>query len=59
MVEENPALVPVDVQMLGASSNLRPCEEGSDEHLMFISVLEELERLCNQQFNCFIVLGYT
>ena len=38
---------------------MKPCEEGSDEHLLFCSVMEELESLCGKQFACFLVLGYT
>lgn len=45
--------------MAGGISELHPCEEGSDEHLMFCQVMEELESLCSQQFACFIVQGYT
>ena len=46
--------------MLGApSAALIPCEEGSDQHLMFCQIMEELESLCGAQFSCFIVLGYT
>lgn len=47
MAEENNAMP------LGAPSELQPCEEGSDEHLMFCSVMEELESLCAKQFDCF------
>ena len=45
--------------MVGGISALLPCEEGSDEHLMFCQIMEELESLTNQQFACFIVVGFT
>lgn len=45
--------------MLGGASELLPCEEGSDEHLMFCQIMEELESLCSQQFPCFMVEGFT
>lgn len=45
--------------MLGGNSEMTPCVEGSDEHLMFCQVMEELESLCQQQFSCFMVIGYT
>ena len=46
-------------QMPGGATALTPCVEGSDEHLMFVGLMEELESLCNMQFACFQVLGYT
>lgn len=45
--------------LVGAPTDLLPCEEGSDEHLMFCSVMEELESLCGGSFECFQVLGMT
>ena len=48
-----------EAQMPGGHSALTPCEEGSDEHLLFCQVMEELEGLCGQQFSCFVVQGYT
>lgn len=41
------------------SAELIPCEEGSDEQLMFYSVMEELASLCGKEFACFKVIGYT
>ena len=38
---------------------LLACDEGSEEHLMFCSIMEELEGLCQTQFSCFVVTGYT
>ena len=46
-------------QMPGGATALTPCVEGSDEHLMFVAIMEELESLCQQQFSCFQVLGFT
>ena len=45
--------------LAGAPSNMEPCIEGSDEHLMFCTMMDELESLCQQKFDFFNVVGYT
>lgn len=39
-----------DNQMCGGQSELKKCEEGSDEQLVFVSVRDILESIVGKQF---------
>lgn len=48
-----------EVHLSGAHSDLKKCEEGGDEHILFITVKDILESATFKTFERYEVIGYT
>jgi len=46
-------------QVVGAHSGLKPCQDGSEEHVLFESQREALQVILDRTFDKFEVIGFT
>ena len=48
-----------DAQLYGCHSELKSCDEGSDEYILFVTVREILESAVFKTFEKYEVISYT